>query len=156
MQREEEETNETNSRKRVSNESPDYLTQSSHCLCCSGQGGKPICFLWYCLGYKCHGRFPIHSRVYVRAPILTTKTCVEEIRPEKSKGWKWEDDTLRSQRTSKKRFCMLGQFCRITSRLLNATAWGFSSSKWVHWYLWVITSYQPERAACIYTTLHYL
>lgn len=122
MQREEEETNETNSRKRVSNESPDYLIQSSHCLCCSGQGGKPICFLWYCLGYKCHGRFPIHSRVYVRAPILTTKTCVEEIRPEKSKGWKWEDDTLRSQRTSKKRFCMLGQFCRITSRLLNATA----------------------------------
>lgn len=95
-QGEEEETNETNSRKRVSNESPDYSIQSSHCLCCSGQGGKPICFLWYCLGYKCRGRFPIHSRVYVHASLLTIKTRAEEMRPEKSKGWKREDDTLRS------------------------------------------------------------
>lgn len=58
MQREEEETNETNSRKRVSNESPDYSIQPSHCLCCSGQGGKPVCFLWYCLGYKRQADFP--------------------------------------------------------------------------------------------------
>lgn len=42
MQKEEEETNETNRRKRIRNESPDYLIQSSHCLCWSGQGGKPI------------------------------------------------------------------------------------------------------------------
>ena len=87
-QEEEEETNETNSRKRVSSESPDCLIQSSHCLCCLGQGGKPICVLWYCLGYKCHGRFPIHSSVYVHAPLLTTKTRAEETCPEQSEGWK--------------------------------------------------------------------
>lgn len=75
MQREKEGTKETNSRKRISNESPDYLIQSSHCLCCSGQGGKPICFLWYCLGYEYRGRFPIHSHVYIHAPILATKMC---------------------------------------------------------------------------------
>lgn len=95
-QREEEEINETNSRKRVGNESPDYSIQPSHCLCCSGQGGKPICFLWYCLGYECRGRFPIHSCVYVLAPTLTTKTCAEETHPEQSKGWEREDDPLRS------------------------------------------------------------
>jgi len=121
-QGEDEETNETNSRKGVSNESPDYSIQSSHGLCCSGQGGKPICFLWYCLGYKCRGRFPIHSRVYVRAPILTTKTRAEEARPEKSEGWKQEDDKLWSRTTSKKHFCILWQFCRIMSRSGNAMA----------------------------------
>lgn len=134
-QEEEEETNETNSRKRVSSESPDCLIQSSHCMCCLGQGGKPICVLWYCLGYKCHGRFPIHSSVYVHAPLLTTKTRAEETCPEQSEGWKRRMMHFGAEWPQKKHCCVFWQFCRIMSCSQNSTVWRFSSSKWVRWYL---------------------
>lgn len=134
-QEEEEETNETNSRKRVSSESPDCLIQSNHCLCCSRQGRKSVCVLWYCLGYKCHGRFPIHSSVYVRAPFLTIKTCTKETCPEQSEGWKHRTMHFGAEWPQKKYCCVFWQFCRIMPCSQNSTVWGFSSSKWVRWYL---------------------